>query len=90
VTARMEMGSDDAVKAWLNGELVHENDVDRPNRAGEDRAEVQLEKGWNELLLKVVQNAGNWGGCARFRTLDNNSVPGLRVKVGRHIQEFDR
>ena len=63
------VGSDDAAKAWLNGELVHENDLYRPIRAGEDRLEAQLKKGWNELLLKVVQNTGNWGGMCAFQNV---------------------
>ncbi len=32
--ARLELGSDDGVKVWLNGQLVHANNAVRPVRAG--------------------------------------------------------
>ena len=79
---RLEVGSDDAVKVWLNGELVHANDIARPLTPAADRADVVLGQGWNSLVLKVVQIGGQWGACARFRTPEGGSVPGLQVQVG--------
>ena len=79
---RLEVGSDDAVKVWLNGELVHANDVDRPIEPAEDKVDVALAEGWSSLLLKVVQNGGQWGACARFRTPEGGAVPGSRIQIG--------
>jgi HEAT repeat protein len=63
--ARLELGSDDAVKAWLNGQLVHSNQASRAVTPGEDKVEIRLQRGWNTLLLKVVQSGGSWGfACA--------------------------
>lgn len=77
--AMLELGSDDGVIAWLNGRVVHANSRPRPVRAGEDRARVTLEKGWNSLVLKICQGAGGWGACARFRELGDASIPGLKT-----------
>ena len=78
---RLELGSDDGVKAWLNDELVHENNTTRGVTPGEDVVEVTLKKGWNSLLLKISQGGGGWGACARFRNLDGGRVEGLKVAL---------
>ena len=41
----MLAGSDDAVKVWLNGELVHNNPVDRAADDFQDRFSVTPETG---------------------------------------------
>lgn len=61
--ARLVLGSDDAVKVWLNGELVHSNFVSRPVAAGDDKVDVNLKAGDNTVLMKVVQGSGGWGFC---------------------------
>jgi len=48
------IGSDDAVRVWLNGELVHDNWTTRPLRKDDDLVPVSLMKGDNRLLLKVL------------------------------------
>lgn len=58
-------GSDDGIKMWLNGELVHENLVGRGIRADEDVVAVSMRKGENNLLVKVEQGGGSWGFCLR-------------------------
>ncbi len=65
--ARLEVGSDDGIKVWLNSELVHANNVLRGVRLGEDVAAVELEQGWNDLLLKVPNEGGGWGASVRVR-----------------------
>ena len=62
----LSIGSDDGVKAWLNGQLVHSNNVIRMWRPDEDREWVTLEQGWNTLMLKVTTKGGPWGASARF------------------------
>jgi len=65
--ASMELGSDDGVKVWSNGGLVHANNTDRSCRYGDDEFRVNLEEGWNKIMLKVVQNDGKWSACVRIR-----------------------
>ena len=40
-------------KVWFNGEMVHANPAFRPLTPGEDRVDVALREGTNELMLKV-------------------------------------
>ena len=65
--ARLEIGSDDGVKVWLNGTLVHENRATRSHTPLEDRVPVELIAGENSLLVKVVQAQGGWGFSAAIR-----------------------
>ena len=65
-TARLELGSDDGVKVWLNGTLVHEKDARRECKIGDDVLSLSLVEGQNQLLVKIVQYAGNWGFGARL------------------------
>jgi len=63
--ARLEIGSDDGVKVWLNGELVHAKNASRPCRPGEDKVDVTLQAGVNQLLVKVTQGAADWSAVLR-------------------------
>ena len=67
---RTEMfaGSDDAVKVWLNGELVHNNPVDRPANDFQESFPVTLKKGKNILLVVVYEGWGEWSGFFGFDT----------------------
>ena len=78
--ARVELGSDDGVKVWLNGDVVHANNVSRGVTPGEDVFPVKLRKGDNTLLLKVVNGGGDWGACARLRTPDGNELEGIKYR----------
>ena len=79
--ARLEIGSDDGVKAWLNGQLVHANMKIRPVQPAEDKANVELKPGWNTLMLKIVQGGGGWGFTAGFTAPDGARLPGLRYEA---------
>ncbi len=60
----MLVGSDDAVKVWLNGELVHYNAVLRGAGDYQDAFAVTLKQGANVLLV-AVDNRGH-GGFSGF------------------------
>ncbi len=75
------MGSDDGVKAWLNGKVVHGNNVDRGELVDQDSAPISLKKGTNELLLKITQGGGGWSACARFVGQDGKPIPGLVAQL---------
>jgi hypothetical protein len=77
--ARLELGSDDGIKAWLNGAVVHANKVDRGLAPGQDTVPVTLNEGWNMLLLKVTQGGGGWAACARLRDPDGGKLTGVRI-----------
>ena len=64
--ALLALGADGAVKAWLNGKLVHERRSSRSLRKDDDLIPVSLEKGTNRLLLKIGSRPAGWGFCCRF------------------------
>ena len=80
IDAVLEIGSDDGVKVWLNGELVHANHAIRPVTLGEDKARVRLEKGDNSVLMKITQAGGGWGFCLRVTHPDGTPLLELNTK----------
>jgi len=65
-TGTLGIGSDDGVKVWLNGELVHENWLYREVKPDDDHVPVTFRKGKNQLVLKVQNALGAWGFCCRL------------------------
>jgi len=50
-------GSDDAAKVWVNGKLVHEfwpKNGGRGSRLGDDLIMTTMHRGWNDVLIKIV------------------------------------
>jgi len=78
--ARLELGSDDAVKAWLNQKPVHANYTHRSAAPRQDLVEITLQKGWNDLLLKVVDHEGGWAFCCRLRRPDGAALDNLKIE----------
>jgi HEAT repeat protein len=74
------VGSDDGVKTWLNGAVVHSNNVDRGLVIDQDAVPIHLKQGTNDLMLKITQGGGGWAACARIVGFDGQPVPGLRVE----------
>ena len=52
-------GSDDGMRAWLNGELIISKDGPRGPGANQDTAKLDLQEGLNHLLL--VKRSPNGG-----------------------------
>lgn len=63
----MFAGSDDAVKVWLNGQLVHNNPINRSSINYQDYFPVTLKQGRNVLLVAVYEKRGEWSGFFGFR-----------------------
>ncbi|MBN1844629.1 MAG: DUF1080 domain-containing protein [Sedimentisphaerales bacterium] len=75
--ARLELGSDDGIKVWLNEMLIHANDVARAAQPGQDQLDVQLRSGWNALLCKITNGGGDWAAYVRLVPADDRPL-GLR------------
>ena len=56
----MRVGSDDSIKVWLNGEVVHKNAIDRGAIDYQDIFAVNLIAGDNLLLVKVSELGNVW------------------------------
>jgi hypothetical protein len=80
--ALLEIGSDDGLKVWLNGQVVHANNAVRPCTPDQDKAKVKLRQGQNVLLLKITQGGGEWSVCCRLRAPDGKPLTGITVAPG--------
>jgi arylsulfatase A-like enzyme len=58
---KIGLGSNDGVKMWVNGKLVHSNIVARTAVPNDDVLTVPFKKGENVVLLKIDQLGGGWG-----------------------------
>jgi CubicO group peptidase (beta-lactamase class C family) len=67
------LGSDDAVKVWLNGKLVHENWSARPCTPDDDIVPVEFDAGKNRLLLKVQNIRGDWSFACRLLSKESQA-----------------
>ncbi|MHB9023783.1 MAG: NPCBM/NEW2 domain-containing protein [Armatimonadota bacterium] len=73
--AYISTSSDDGLRIWLNGKLVHDRLITRGLFMDDDLIEVDLQAGDNTVLLKVTQDVEFWAFC--FRLLD--------VDAGRYL-----
>lgn len=64
--AVLRTGSNDGIKAWLNGTCIISRDILRVARWDQDNVRIQLKKGANILVIKVLQRTGPWQLTARL------------------------
>ncbi len=69
------LGSDDGVRVWLNGELVHDNPAARGAALDQDLFDLALHEGTNELLVKVANYGGAFGFAFRRLGEDPPDLP---------------
>jgi len=79
--ARLEFGSDDGAKVWLNGQLVVNAPKPRSFQPAEDKVIVTLKQGWNPLLVKVWNGGLYWGAALRLRAPDGARLKGLKASI---------
>jgi len=62
------LGSDDYVKVWLNGQLIHTwAERSRAIVQDDDKVEgIALRKGWNKVVVKCVNVRSTWGFILRI------------------------
>ena len=63
--AILGVGSDDAIRIWLNGALVHEYWGGRGLAADDDMVTISFQAGVNRLLVKVQDREYDWGFIIR-------------------------
>ncbi len=89
LTARklaVSLGSDDAIKVWVNGKPQFENRIQRGIDQGRDEVELTLVAGENQLLIKIVNGVGESG----FYFNTQKSLPAsLFVALKVPLQERD-
>ena len=80
MAAQAFCGSDDGIKVWINGKVVHDNPAKRGGGMDEDHATAQLKAGWNSVLIKVTQSNGGWDLNSRLATPAGAPIPGLEFR----------
>ena len=58
---KIGLGSNDGIKMWVNGKLLHSHIIARTARPNDDVLSVTFNKGENVVLLKIDQLGGGWG-----------------------------
>ena len=66
-TLELSLGSDDAIRVWLDGAEVLSNNVARGVAPDQERLTLELEPGRHELLIKIVNTGGRAGFYFRVR-----------------------
>lgn len=66
--ATFYFGSDDEARVWINDQLVHRYDEERPLWPDQDCFTAELKAGANRCLVFVAQGTGNWGFTLRAVT----------------------
>jgi hypothetical protein len=77
----LQLGSDDQAKVTLNGREIYRGHQPRTFWTLDTVGPVGLKPGINVLQFKVVNETGQWEGCARLVDDANRPVQGLRVKL---------
>lgn len=75
---RFEVSSDDGIKIWLNGKIVHSKNVMR-GMDDVDKGDIELKEGWNDVMVKVTQGGGGWSVRVRFVSRDGQALSGLKI-----------
>ena len=89
-TVYCHIGSNDGVRVWVNGELVHSLwQEHRGLMPWEDRFEITLEKGLNSILLKSDQAVHAWGFAVELFTTKPTSERRVQVPERLHYNTAD-
>jgi hypothetical protein len=64
----LHIGSNDAAKLWVGGELVLAQPEDHPARPSQNVVRVHLVKGRTPVLMKIDQSGNNWGAFVEIAT----------------------
>jgi len=70
----MAFGSDDSSRVFLNGKLVHQVWMQRGTFLGQDCKVVVLNKGWNTVLIKLLNTFGDGAYALDFKPYDPKTV----------------
>lgn len=57
----LRCGSDDGIQIWVNGAIVHRNEIGRAYCPDSDQAPIHLHPGRNHILVKIDNYHGGWG-----------------------------
>jgi cysteine-rich repeat protein len=79
--AQLQLGVDDGAFVWLNGQRVGTVTSCQGISTDEFVWDVSLNAGWNRLLFKVFNGAGDWGIHAHFTWPDDTDMRDLEISL---------
>jgi len=83
----LSLGSDDAIAVWWNGKQILRKNVARGAAADQERLDVAVNAGDNELLLKVTNGGGPGGFYFQLWGAGESEV---RSRIKKLEAEFDK
>ncbi|MFQ6091191.1 MAG: alpha-mannosidase [bacterium] len=85
--ALLLVGSDDAVKIYVNGIEVHSREVARGWRPDQDTVLVRMGAGWNRILAKVANGVGDFALSVRLVDEQGGPLPHIQFQAGNPVGE---
>lgn len=85
----LSLGSDDAIKLWVNGKLVLAKKINRGALADQERVTVALAPGANTLVLKIVNGGGASGFYFKATTPAAPELSAARDRIASLTKERD-
>ena len=79
------LGSNDAIKVWVNRKAVLSQDIERDAAPNQEKIEVELNAGNNEIVMKVVNYTGAYGFFFKLK-----SAPAIQPVDVLDIVKIDR
>lgn len=79
--ARLLLGSDDGIKAWVNGVNVITKDRYGGWTPDQFMTDISLTSGWNRLLCKVSQDGGDFQFSAQLTDVDGITFDDLQYQI---------
>jgi serine/threonine protein kinase/WD40 repeat protein len=80
---RLLIGSDDLAKVYLNGKAIYQCPNRRSAIPADDEVLIDLRKGKNVLVCKVIDDFQDWGLSAQVVGQDYRPIPGVTTGTNR-------
>lgn len=80
--SEIHAGSQEAIKLWVNDDLVISHLTTRGPAPDQEIVPVHLHKGWNSVLAKIVQGRGQWHFYFRIEGKASNALVYSAEKLG--------
>ncbi len=77
--ATLHLGTGGPYQAWVGEAEVGHGSAYRAPHPLQEAHPVELERGWNRVLVKTSAQSGMWGFYARFSARSGAPLPGLKV-----------
>lgn len=77
----MAVGSNDEGRIYLNGKDIYAYQEARPLELDADKGKVDLKKGVNVVVFKVINEQNSWQGAMRFLDKTGAPVKDLKIKL---------